>query len=35
MPRLEKLVGPEKLNVVAESGGKLVLTNIPLPKPAS
>ena len=35
MPRLEKLIGQEKLNVVAESGGKLVLTNIPLTKPAS
>ncbi len=33
MPRLQELVGQEKLNVVAESGGKFVLTNIPLPKP--
>lgn len=33
LPRLQNLVGPEKLNVVAESGGKFVLTNIPLPKP--
>jgi 4-amino-4-deoxy-L-arabinose transferase-like glycosyltransferase len=31
LPRLEKLVGREKLNVVAESGGKFVLTNQPLP----
>ena len=33
MPRLEKLIGREKLIVVAESGGKFVLTNIPLPEP--
>jgi hypothetical protein len=33
IPRLQQLVGQEKLNVVAESGGKFVLTNIPLPKP--
>jgi hypothetical protein len=26
-PRLEKLVGPERLETVAESGGKLLLTN--------
>ena len=31
VPRLENLVGREALNVVAESGGKLVLTNQPLP----
>jgi hypothetical protein len=31
LPRLEKLVGSGKLNVVAESGGKMVLTNLPLP----
>jgi 4-amino-4-deoxy-L-arabinose transferase-like glycosyltransferase len=30
MPRLEKLVGSEKLNLVAESGGKVLLTNHPL-----
>ena len=29
LPRLENLVGNDKLNVVAESGGKLVLTNLP------
>ncbi len=33
MPRLEKLIGREKLIVVAQSGGKFVLTNIPLPEP--
>jgi hypothetical protein len=27
VPRLEKLVGPERLETVAESGGKLLLTN--------
>jgi len=27
MPRLEGLVGNEKLNVVASSGGKTLLTN--------
>jgi hypothetical protein len=26
-PRLEKLVGPERLETVGESGGKLLLTN--------
>ena len=31
LPRLEEAVGREKLNVVAESGGKYVFTNIPLP----
>jgi 4-amino-4-deoxy-L-arabinose transferase-like glycosyltransferase len=31
LPRLENLVGREKLNVVAESGGKFVVTNQPLP----
>jgi hypothetical protein len=30
LPRLERLVGREKLNIVAESGGKFVVTNIPL-----
>jgi Dolichyl-phosphate-mannose-protein mannosyltransferase len=29
LPRLENLVGSDKLNVVAESGGKVVLTNLP------
>ncbi len=29
--RLEKLVSHDSLNVVAESGGKMVLTNVPLP----
>ncbi len=31
LPRLERLVGREKLNIVAESGGKFVFTNAPLP----
>ena len=31
LPRLENDVGREKLNVVAESGGKYVFTNLPLP----
>ena len=31
LPRLERLVGPAKLNVVVESGGKLLLTNQPAP----
>jgi hypothetical protein len=31
LPRLERLVGREKLNIVAESGGKFVFTNSPLP----
>ena len=31
LPRLENLVGREKLNVVAESGGKFLVTNQPLP----
>ena len=30
LPRLEKLVESDRLRVVAESGGKLVLTNLPL-----
>jgi hypothetical protein len=30
LPRLGSLAGPEALNIVAESGGKLVLTNLPL-----
>ena len=30
LPRLEALAGNEALNIVAESGGKLVLTNLPL-----
>ena len=30
LPRLESLAGREALNVVAEGGGKLVLTNLPL-----
>jgi Dolichyl-phosphate-mannose-protein mannosyltransferase len=29
LPRLERLVGSDKLNLVAESGGKVVLTNLP------
>ncbi len=31
LPRLERAVGRDKLNVVAESGGKYVFTNLPLP----
>jgi hypothetical protein len=31
LPRLQTLVGATNLNVVAESGGKLLLTNHPLP----
>ncbi len=31
LPRLKRLVGREKLNIVAESGGKFVFTNSPLP----
>ena len=31
VPQLEFLVGAARLNLVAESGGKVVLTNIPLP----
>ncbi len=31
LPRLENLVGAGGLNIIAESGGKLVLTNLPLP----
>lgn len=31
LPRLEGVLGREKLNVVAESGGKYVFTNLPLP----
>jgi 4-amino-4-deoxy-L-arabinose transferase-like glycosyltransferase len=30
LPRFESLVGAAKLNVVAESGGKVILTNLPL-----
>jgi hypothetical protein len=30
VPRLESLVGGEHLNLVAASGGKVVLTNSPL-----
>lgn len=30
LPRLEKLVGDQQLNLVAESGGKFVVTNHPL-----
>jgi 4-amino-4-deoxy-L-arabinose transferase-like glycosyltransferase len=31
LPRIEGAVGRERLNVVAESGGKYVFTNLPLP----
>jgi 4-amino-4-deoxy-L-arabinose transferase-like glycosyltransferase len=31
LSRLEKLVGSERLTIVVESGGKLLLTNLPLP----
>ena len=30
LPRLERLVGREKLNVIAASGGKFAVTNLPL-----
>jgi hypothetical protein len=30
LPRLEKLVGSERLHVVADSGGKVVLSNHPV-----
>ncbi len=33
LPRLEKLVGNARLNVVTESGGKLLLSNLPLTEP--
>jgi 4-amino-4-deoxy-L-arabinose transferase-like glycosyltransferase len=32
LPRLQSLVGASKLNVVKESGGKVLLTNQPLPR---
>jgi hypothetical protein len=32
LPRLEKLAGSNSLNVVAQSGGKMVLSNLPLPR---
>jgi 4-amino-4-deoxy-L-arabinose transferase-like glycosyltransferase len=31
LPRLERLVGRDELNMVAESGGKFLVTNLPLP----
>lgn len=31
VPQLETLVGADHLNLVASSGGKVVLTNIPVP----
>ena len=31
VPRLNGLVGPEKLNLIAKGGGKLVYTNLPVP----
>ena len=31
LPRLKRLVGREKLNIVAQGGGKFVFTNSPLP----
>ena len=31
VPQLETLVGPDHLNLVAASGGKVVLTNVPIP----
>ena len=34
LPRLQTLVGPANLNIVSQSGGKLLLTNHPLPTPA-
>jgi len=34
LPRLQTLVGPVNLNIVSQSGGKLLLTNHPLPNSA-
>ena len=34
LPRLQTLVGPTNLNIAPQSGGKLLLTNHPLPTPA-
>ncbi len=34
LPRLERLVGRDKLNVIVDSGGKLLATNLPLPNSA-
>ncbi len=34
LPRFESLIGRDKLNLVAQSGGKFVLTNLPLPHSA-
>jgi 4-amino-4-deoxy-L-arabinose transferase-like glycosyltransferase len=34
LPRLQTLVGPTNLNIVSQSGGKLLLTNHPLPNSA-
>jgi hypothetical protein len=31
LPRLENLVGPSKLNRIEERGGKVLITNLPLP----
>jgi hypothetical protein len=35
LPRLQTLVGPTNLDIVSQSGGKLLLTNHPLPAPGS
>jgi 4-amino-4-deoxy-L-arabinose transferase-like glycosyltransferase len=35
LPRFEKLVGNQQLNLVAESGGKFVVTNHPLRSPSN
>jgi hypothetical protein len=35
LPRLQTLVGTANLDVVAQSGGKLLLTNHPLANPAA
>ena len=35
LPRLQTLVGPANLDIITESGGKLLLTNHPLPTSAA
>jgi hypothetical protein len=35
LPRLKALLGAERLNIIAQSGGKLLLTNLALPAGAS
>ena len=35
LPRLQSLVGTANLDIVAKSGGKILLTNHPLPNAAT